>query len=149
MEKHWGLEYLKPLYHLAQRTVWIITLGTHAPLPMWGYTQNTELQAWFGVWRAFFRPLPSQMKSVPVTRRYFCASTGVRKVPLLSAFGVQAWHHAGVGKGAVLGWEAGAEHNYPTSTTFHAQRLLPLALTAGCCFFFFFSFHFVIFLGGI
>lgn len=49
---------------------------------------------------------------------------------------------SGVSK--VLGWEAGAEHKYPTSTLFNAQRLLPCCSDTRLLFF-----PFVIFLGGI
>lgn len=79
---------------------------------------------------------------------YFCASTWGEE----SAHFCQHWCPGplGVGKGVAVGFEAGAEHNYPTSATFHHfmhRDCYPVALTPGCLFFFsfFLAFFFKLF----
>lgn len=86
------------------------------------------------------------MNSVPVVKGIFlCIHMGWGKCPLLSA--LVSWPDTtlGVGKGIAVGLEAAAEHNYPTSTTFHAQRLLPRCSDTRLLFFFFFFLAFLIF----
>lgn len=99
---------------------------------------------WFGFWMAFFRSPLSQMKSVPVMRGIFlCIHGRWGKCSLLSALVSRPDTTLGVSK--VLGWEAGAEQKYPTSTMFNAQRLLPCCSDTRLLFFLFvlFSYFFL------
>lgn len=84
---------------------------------------------------------------------FLCIHLRWGKCPHLSALVSRPDTTLGVGRGTALGLEAGAEHNYPTLTTFHALRLLPRCSdTRLLLFFSFISFFFrflKIFLGGI
>lgn len=115
-------------------------------------TESCRLDLDFG-WHFLAPYLPRWI--VPVMRGIFlCIHMGWGKCPLLSA--VVSWPDTrlGVGKGVAVGLEAGAEHNYPTSATFHHfmhRDCYPVALTPGCLFFFPFLLLFFLnyFLGGI
>lgn len=108
----------------------IYQTGHPCTSPYVGLHPNRELQVWFGFWMSFFRSLPSQMKSVSVISGIFlCIHLRWGNCPFLSALVSRP--------DTTLGLGPGAEHNYPTSAMFHAQRLLPHCSDTRPLFFFY------------